>query len=251
MNDLCKSSRTLIDNFYNIYKPTYQTRHVTNPQRKIKISNKHVTSLYRTIPYTNINEQTKKLDGEGPIMNIKKITILLAIGLFFATIALAQAKITATIGIIDQNGNNITQNTAVPVGTNVNITGHYENSLGYTATAVIQIYFSPNNITFVEKTNLRTTLTVKNHANVNAGPYPLTDMGYYQFRITYTEKATNTLGATYGASSEPTRCPTTSQLRTYINNVVPEPTPLIGLAIGILALSLFFMKKKNAKLKPI
>jgi hypothetical protein len=175
-------------------------------------------------------------------MNNKKITFSIIIILVLAAAAaIAEAKITVTIGLLNESGNPITENTVLPVGTAINITARYQNTNPYSANAILTVYYSPNNTTYTYKATLYSS-TLGYNKTINVGPYPLTDIGYYEFRWTCTE-TTSALGSTAGCSNG------SAQTRTYLNNVVPEPAPVIGALLAMLALGIFFFKKNTKSSK--
>jgi hypothetical protein len=173
-------------------------------------------------------------------MNNRKIALIIIIALFLAAAATtAEAKITVTIGLLNQNGNPLTDNTVLPVGTAINITARYQNTNPYYANAILTVYYSPNNITYTYKATLYSS-TLGYNKTINVGPYPLTDIGYYEFRWTCTENPpAYALRSTAGCSNG------SAQTRTYLNNVVPEPAPVIGALLAVLALGIFFFKKNT------
>ena len=177
-------------------------------------------------------------------MNNKKITFSIIIILVLAAAAaIAEAKITVTIGLLNESGNPITENTVLPVGTAINITARYQNTNPYSANAILTVYYSPNNTTYTYKATLYSS-TLGYNKTINVGPYPLTDIGYYEFRWTCTENPpTYALRSTAGCSNG------SAQTRTYLNNVVPEPAPVIGALLAMLALGIFFVKKNTKSSK--
>ena len=175
-------------------------------------------------------------------MSNKKITFLIiSLLVLAAAAAIAEAKITVTIELLNQSGNPITENTVLPVGTAINITARYENTNPYSANAILTVYYSPNNTTYTYKATLYNS-TLGYNKTINAGPYPLTDIGYYEFRWTCTE-TTSAPGSTAGCSNG------SAQTRTYLNNVVPEPAPIIGALLAVLAFGVFFFKKNTKSQK--
>jgi hypothetical protein len=175
-------------------------------------------------------------------LNNKKITFSIIIILVLAAaVAIAEAKITVTIGLLNQSGNPITENTVLPVGSAINITARYQNTNPYSANAILTVYYSPNNTTYTYKATLYSN-TLGYNKTINIGSYPLTDIGYYEFRWTCTE-TTYALGSKEGCSNGST------QTRTYLNNVVPEPAPVIGALLAMLALGVFFLKKNTKSTK--
>ena len=175
-------------------------------------------------------------------MNNRKITFsIITILVLAAATATAEAKITVTIGLLNQNGNPLTDSTVLPVGTAINITTRYQNTNPYYANVILTVYYSPNNTTYTYKATLYSS-TLGYNKTINVGPYPLTDIGYYEFRWTCTE-TTSALGSTAGCSNG------SAQTRTYFNNVVPEPAPVIGALLAMLALGIFFFKKNTKSSK--
>jgi len=171
-------------------------------------------------------------------MNNRKITFsIITILVLAAAAAIAEAKITVTIGLLSQSGNPLTENTVLPVGTAINVTARYQNTNPYSANAILTVYYSPNNTTYIYRATLYSN-TLGYNKTINVGPYPLTDIGYYEFRWTCTE-TTYTFGSTAGCSNG------SAQTRTYLSNVVPEPAPLIGALLAVLALGVFFFKKNT------
>ena len=171
-------------------------------------------------------------------MNNKKIIFSITIILVLAA-ATAEAKITVTIGLLNQSGNSMTENTVLPVGTAINITARYQNTNPYSANAILKVYYSPNNTTYTYKATLYSG-TLGYNKTINVGPYPLIDIGYYEFRWTCTENLpAYALRSTAGCSNG------AAQTRTYLSNVVPEPAPIIGVLLAVLALGMFFFKKNT------
>ena len=169
----------------------------------------------------------------------KKLVAILAIVLFFAAVGGCKASMTISTAVLDVGGNDITGSTVL-VGTAVNVTGNYVNPDGNMANATLAEYFSVDNTTFALEATLFSG-TVSSGQTVNLGPYVLTDIGYYQFRWTCVEIIPGDPSCDNGAD----------QMRvfvnTYLNNEVPEPAPVIGGLMGILALGVFFLRRKTVK----
>lgn len=170
---------------------------------------------------------------------VKKLVVVLAVVLFFAAVEGVKASMTISTTVLDVNGNDIT-GTTVPVGTAVNVTGTYVNPDGNMANATLDEYFSVDNTTFA----LTATLfngEVSSGQTINVGPYVLTNVGYYQFWWTCVEIIPGDSSCNNGADQMRV-C-----MNTYLSNVVPEPAPLIGGLMGILALGVFFLGRKTVK----
>jgi hypothetical protein len=48
-------------------------------------------------------------------------------------------------------------------------------------TPILTVYYSPNNTTYTYRATLYSN-TLGYNKTINVGPYPLTDIGYYEFR---------------------------------------------------------------------
>jgi hypothetical protein len=166
---------------------------------------------------------------------MKKPALILIIGLLaaIALAAVAQAQITTQIQIKDVDGNVINDGQIVLLNTIIKVYGTYNDPAGTPATYKISIYLDTGSGTY----NLLTswTGTVPSGQTVESQPYALSQLGTYQFRFAVTSGVTIV------------SCYETSQARTTIQLVTPEPATLAALAMGLGALGLFAFKKRRAK----
>jgi hypothetical protein len=168
------------------------------------------------------------------------LAAVLAIILFFGAASVVKANLQETIDVQDSGGNSIV-NKAVPPGTIVTVIVSYgDPATKAQATASLDEYYglNPSSLTYVG--NLFTG--VVNDGYTSKASYVLSNAGYYQFRWTCAENL-DSPGCTYPQNQQ------RAGVFTVPNNDVPEPAPFIGLTMGILALGLFFVKRKNVKLK--
>jgi len=165
---------------------------------------------------------------------MKKSTIILTLAAtlaVFALIAAAQAQVTASIQVKDQNlivlnGQN------VEINTKIKIYGTYNDfGSGTPATYTISIYLDTGS-----GNNLITSWTgIVQSGNTAESPlYTLNQLGTYEFRFSVTSGAMIS-------------CFEKAQARTTINLVTPEPATLAALTMGLGALGLFAFKKRRTK----
>lgn len=177
-----------------------------------------------------------KIVGEGCEVTIKKPVIVLALALLFAVVSAANATMTVSIEVKDTDGNSIGGST-VPVGTVAIVYGQYSNTEGNQAAASIKVYFSVDNTAYALKATLFDGV-VDPGQTVQGLPFQLMDIGYYEFRWTCTEIVTGS------------RCTNQAmQTRAVLNNLVPEPAPILGASMAILALGLFYFRRRSSKVK--
>lgn len=174
-------------------------------------------------------------------MKTRLLTVAIFAAMAIMMVGAAQATPTLSIQLADSNGNNIT-NLTVPVNTVATISAYYFDSGGSDAQATLTVFYD-NGL----GPQLVATLysgTVKSGATVTES-YTLIGLGTYEFRWTCTPDSVTT-------SSFSTSCPPAYQQRcqviTHIPNTVPEPIPVAGVTIGLLAFGLFSFKRKRAKL---
>jgi hypothetical protein len=167
-------------------------------------------------------------------VKINKLIVILAAVLFFASLTVGKADMTLWVDVRDSGGSSIA-GTTVPVGTLVYAYGYYNNSPGIDASATITVFYSVDNTSFAEKATLFSGTVVPGQTVVGSA-FALTDIGYYQFRWTCTEIL------------DSSRCDNgVKQARVVLNNAVPEPAPLVSAVLGVLALGVFFVRKRNVK----
>jgi hypothetical protein len=156
------------------------------------------------------------------------LTVTLAV---FALIAAAQAQVTASIQVKDQNGNVLNGQT-VYLNTNITVYGTYNDSgSGTPATYTISIYLNQSSVlTLVASW----TGTVQSGHTAESPQYILSQLGTYEFRFSVTSGAMIS-------------CYETAQARTTIQLAVPEPATLAALTMGLGALGLFALKKRRTK----
>jgi len=167
------------------------------------------------------------------------LAAVLAIMLFFGAASVVKANLQESIDVQDSGGISIV-NMAVPVGTVVTVYVDYgDPTTKAKASASLDEYYGldPSSLTYVG--NLFTG--VVDDGYTNKGSYVLSNVGYYEFRWTCAENL-GSPGCTYPANQQ------RAGVFTIPNNNVPEPAPFVGLSMGILALGLFFVKRKNLKL---
>jgi hypothetical protein len=169
-------------------------------------------------------------------VTIKKSVIILSLALLLTVVSVAKAIMTVSIEVKDTDGNNIGGST-VPVGTVAIVYGQYDNTQGNQATASIKVYFSVDNTVYTLKATLFDGV-VDAGRTVQGLPFKLMDIGYYEFRWTCTEIVSGS------------RCTNQAmQTRAVLNNLVPEPAPILGASMAILALGLFCFRRRGSKVK--
>lgn len=159
------------------------------------------------------------------------ILTLIATLAVFALIAAAQAQVTASIQVKDQNGIVLNDQT-VPLNTKIKIYGTYQDlGSGTPATYAISIYLDTGS-----GKNLITSWTgiVQSGNTAESPQYTLSQLGTYEFRFSVTSGAMIS-------------CFETAQARTTIQLAVPEPATLAALTMGLGALGLFALKKRRTK----
>lgn len=176
-------------------------------------------------------------------MNARNLIVILAavlaITLLFGATSAVKASLQESIDVQNSGGTSIV-NQAVPVGTVVTVYVTYgDPTTKAKASASLDEYYglNPSSLTYIG--NLFTGIV--NNGYTNKATYVLSNVGYYQFRWTCAENL-GSPDCTYPANQQ------RAGMFTTPDNKVPEAAPLIGLSMGILALGLFFVKRKNVKL---
>lgn len=167
-------------------------------------------------------------------MKNKLLVAFIAIATFATITSTVKAQLTCSIEIKDQNGNPISGN--VPINTAAYAYGHYEDLDGtLSAQATIDVYYD-DGTGFKYQTTIFTG-TVQDGQTIHSTPYTMTKLGTYQFRFTC--KASTTTGML--------QCGESTQARTTIQLVIPEPGTMATLAMAFLAFGLLAHKKKHTK----
>ena len=165
---------------------------------------------------------------------MKKAAILLTLTVtlaVFALVAVAQAKVAATIQVKDQYDKVLLEGQSVHLNTKIQVFGTYQNPSGTQATYNISIYLNQSSV--VTRVYSRNG-TVISGETVISDQYTLNQLGMYEFRFTVT-------------SGAETSCNRTWQDCTTIYLVTPEPATLAALTMGLGALGLFALKKRRTK----
>jgi hypothetical protein len=167
-------------------------------------------------------------------VDMKKPAILLTLTVtlaVFALIASAQAQVTASIQVKDQNGTVLNGQT-VHLNTKIKVYGTYNDFGSHTpALYTIGIYLDTGS-----GFNLITgwTGTVQSGHTAESPQYTLNQLGTYEFRFSVTSGAIIS-------------CFEKARASTRIQLTVPEPATLAALTMGLGALGLFAFKKKRTK----
>ena len=167
---------------------------------------------------------------------MKKPAILLTLPVtlaVFALIAAAQAQVTATIQVKDQNGN-VLNGQNVHLNTNITVYGTYNDFGSHTpGLYTIGIYLDTGS-GFKLITNSSWTGTVQSGNIAESPKYTLNQLGTYEFRFSVTSGAMIS-------------CFEKARASTTIHLVTPEPATLAALTMGLGALGLFALKKRRTK----
>jgi len=166
------------------------------------------------------------------------LAAVFALMLIFGTASVVKANLQESIDVQDSGGSSIV-NKAVPVGTVVTVIVSYgDPATKAKASASLDEYYGldPSALTYVG--NLFTGVVDDGYTSKSS--YVLSNVGYYEFRWTCAENL-DSPGCTYPANQQ------RAGVFTIPSNKVPEPAPFVGLSLGILALGLFFIKRKNVK----
>jgi hypothetical protein len=166
-------------------------------------------------------------------MNKKIFIPILGLLMLIAIVGTANADTTTSVEIRDSGGNLINDQT-VTIGTTVHAYGYYKDQSGKSATALMEVYYSIDNVTFTKEAEIFSG-TVYSGENKSAGPYTMTKLGFYEFRWTC-EIPNGTIW-----------CPQTTQVRTKIQLVIPEPATIAGLLMALSAFGLLAFKKTRSK----
>ena len=167
-------------------------------------------------------------------MNRKMLIAIIALAIFAALTATANAQITATITVKDAS-NNVISGGTVHLGTVAYVSGRYLDLHGSSpASGQIDVYFNDAFKATIWTGNLNDGQTA------TAPPYAMNELGTYEFRFTCQVGTIETLAIL--------RCTERVQARTTIQMVVPEPGTLAGLAMALSAFGFLAVKKARTKI---
>jgi hypothetical protein len=171
-------------------------------------------------------------------MNRKMLIAIIALAMFAALIAAANAQITATITVKDAS-NNIISGGTVHLGTVAYVSGNYLDLHGSSpASGQIDVYFNDGSGLVYKATIWSGNLN--DGQTATAPPYAMNELGTYEFRFTCQAGTAETLAIL--------RCDERVQARTTIQLTVPEPGTLAGLAMALSAFGFLAVRKARAKI---